>query len=234
MTLQLPLAVGLLEDANLENFNKQGNEFIVTLIEKMIEKNSTHESLIYLIGCEGMGKSHLLQAAVKAACKENLQAVYLPMKELINYSVDIFDELENSFLICIDDLHLIAGDIKWEKALFEFYNRCYDSGATLFVSATMPYNNLNFCLPDLQSRFACGLSHQIKELSDESKINILEQKAVNRGLVMSLDAINFLLKNYSRSICKLVEVLDLLDEASLSAKQKITLPFVKKVIALES
>ena len=49
-------------------------------------------------------------------------------------------------LVCLDDVHAIAGDENWEQALFDLFNRVRDCGNTLFVSGKNSRNGQNSVL----------------------------------------------------------------------------------------
>ncbi|MEL0661165.1 DnaA regulatory inactivator Hda, partial [Psychromonas arctica] len=48
---------------------------------------------------------------------------YIPLQDYRSMTLDNFDNMENITLVCIDNVDALAGDKKWEKALFYFYNR---------------------------------------------------------------------------------------------------------------
>ena len=89
---------------------------------------------------------------------------------------------------------------------------------------------LNCVLPDLQSRLAWGLTLEIKNLTDQEKIGVLQLRATFRGFQLSDDVASYLIHHCSRNMRDLFALLEKLDQASLIAKRKITIPFVKRVI----
>lgn len=92
-------------------------------IKKNINKEIEAETFIYLWGTNGVGKSHLLQAICHEAYEAGLPAVYIPLKNCRNMSVNMLDDLEKMSLICLDDIHCVAQNPIWEEALFHLYNR---------------------------------------------------------------------------------------------------------------
>jgi DnaA family protein len=50
-------------------------------------------------------------------------------------------------------------------------------------------------------------------------------------MAMSGDAVDYLLRRYSRDIKALVTLMDDLDKRSLSAKQKVTIPFLRQSLS---
>ena len=71
---------------------------------------------------------------------------------------------------------------------------------------------------------------QLKELDDHDKIQTLTWHARKRGFELPIGVVQFLLNRCSRNMHDLYALLNQLEEASLRAKRKITLPFVKSIL----
>lgn len=77
-----------------------------------------------------------------------------------------------------------------------------------------------------------GEVHHLGDLKDEQKREILRRTAYDKGLELTDEVANFLLKRLDRDLSVLKEKLERLDQASLQAQRKLTLPFVKDVLGL--
>ena len=128
-----------------------------------------------------MGRSHLLQAACLRFEQRGEAAVYLPLAEVAEYGPELLDGLDQSELVCLDDLDAVAGRADWEEALFHLFNRLRDSGRRLLLAATASPRELPVQLPDLQSRLTLALVFQLHALSDEDKLRALQLRASRRG-----------------------------------------------------
>ena len=230
MSRQLPLAVQLNDEATLADFCWGNNALLQQQILHALSGQG--ERLIYLWGIEGSGKSHLLQACCQAFSAYQ-SAIYLPLHSLKEWGPDILEDLDEQTWIGIDDLDAIAGDPIWEEALFHLYNRVRDNEkTTLIISGKLPPANMSIRLPDLRSRLSWGLVMQLNELNDEDKINTLKWHAKKRGLELPTSVGQFLLNRCARNMHDLNALLNRLDEASLIAQRKITIPFVKEVLGI--
>lgn len=230
MNKQLPLAIQLNDDATFADFCWDENALLKAQLENMLQQGS--ERFLYLWGNEGSGKSHLLQACCKALSSDE-SAIYLPMALLKEAGPEILEGLESSDLVCIDDIDHMAKDALWEEALFHLYNRIRDNGhSRLILSGQKPLKALGIQLPDLLSRLSWGLVIEVHELSDEAKIKSLKDRALKRGFELSDPVGQFLLKRCARNMHDLYKHLNALDEASLSAQRKLTIPFVKSVLGV--
>ena len=113
--------------------------------------------VVYLWGPTGTGKTHLLQAAVRAVGEAGTRAMYVPLAELVDADPLILDGLDRVDTVALDDVGVCAGRADWEERLFVLYNAVQDSGGRLLWSgAQSPAMGL-FALGDLQSRLAASL-----------------------------------------------------------------------------
>lgn len=230
MNKQLALAIKLNDEATLADFNWQNNQLIKQQLLSTLHHHG--DRLLYLWGSKGSGKSHLLQACCQEV-KINQSAIYLPLRVLHEWGPETIEGLDEQALICIDDIEIIAQNSAWEEALFHLYNRIKDAEQTLLIIAgNQPPNTLPISLPDLRSRLGWGLVFQLNELSDEEKINTLKEHARKRGFDLSESVAQFLVNRSSRNMHDLHQLLNRLDDASLVAQRKITIPFVKEVLEL--
>jgi DnaA-homolog protein len=229
--IQLPLGVRLRDDATFANYYPGANAAALGYVERLCEPEAGWtESLIYLWGGAGVGCSHLLQAACLRFEQLAEPAVYLPLRELVDYGPPILDNLEQYELVCLDDLDAVAGRGDWEEALFHLFNRLRDSGRRLLLSAACSPRELAVGLPDLQSRLTLALVFQLQSLSDEDKLRALQLRASRRGLQLSDEVGRFILTRGTRSMSALFELLERLDQASLQAQRKLTIPFLKETL----
>jgi DnaA family protein len=227
---QLTLGVGLKDEATFANYYAGQNGALLQELTKTA--SGVGERVIYFCGSGGEGCTHLLQACCHEANHHKLTSVYLPLASLIDFSPAIFDGLESLALICIDDLHLIAGRPAWEEAFFHLYNRVHDAGKRLIVTANVKPKALGLVLPDLISRLSWGMVFQLQALTDTEKLAVLIMRAERRGMILSDDVGKFILNHCPRHMATLFAAFEALDKASLAAQRKLTIPFVKAILQI--
>lgn len=167
-----------------------------------------------------------MQAATHRFQQRGEPAVYLPLAQLLDRGVEVLDYLAQYELVCIDDLHVIAGKADWEEAMFHLFNRLRDSGRRLLLAASASPRELPIKLPDLKSRLTLALVFQMRGLSDEDKLRALQLRASRRGLHLTDEVGHFILTRGARSMSALFDLLERLDQASLQAQRKLTIPFL--------
>lgn len=225
---QLPLRVQLRDEATFENFYaKQDLEAVEQI--KLTARGEGEQS-IYVSGQQGSGCSHLLQAACHEAQAKGLNSVYLPLEELVGYSPAVFESLEDLPVIALDNLQAIAGDAQWEEALFHMFNRVRDAGGRMIFAADKPLEALNIKLPDLLSRLKWGLVYEFDDPDEAFKIGSLQLRGHNRGLDITAEVAKYVVRQVDGDMEQMFDVLQQLDNASLSAQRKLTRPFVKTVM----
>lgn len=223
MSEQMPLSIQLLDNARFDNYAIGHNETAVYSIK------NTLEQYVFLWGAQGCGKTHLLQALCHSYSQKNLKISYLPLNNIM-LTPDAFENLESMDLVCLDNVEFIAGDPVWEEALFNLYNRLRDADTRLLAAAEKSPTGLDFKLADLASRMCWGPVYHLKTLDDEEKKVALQQRAKNRGLELDDNVAEYLIKRSARDMQSLFELLDKLDNASLVAKRKLTVPFVREFL----
>jgi DnaA family protein len=223
---QLTLNIRLQDETDFDNYFAGDNEEVVIALREMIL--SEKPGCIYIAGNKGVGKSHLLQACCQFAASFGLQSFYLPIE--VGLSTLILEDLETFSLVCFDDVDKIVGNRNWEEAIFHFFNRSLQHRShILFASETLP-KQLQFILPDLASRLASALTYFLKPLTDSQKVEMLQLRARIRGFEINKEVVQYLLNHYPREMNSLLELFEQLDQASLKAKHKLTVPFVKSVL----
>jgi len=221
LAYQIPLDIKLNATATFDNF-------VATKNEQLLDLLPGDEPFVYLWSTDSVGKSHLLQAL----CQKQSNAIYLPLKEINSWEPEIFSGLESFDLICLDDVDNVAGRTGWEQALFSLFNRVRDNNKRLRISGNLPSAQLPIDLKDLLSRLTWGVSMQVHALDDDDKILALSKRAEQKGFDLAEDVSNFLLKNCPRDMKSLFNILEQLDDASLQAQRRITIPFIKKQLGI--
>ncbi|WP_448568555.1 DnaA regulatory inactivator Hda [Thalassotalea ganghwensis] len=232
---QLALQVTLPDDETFTSFRGNANAIVVAhlksyLTSGRITPEQTHVDGCYLFGQKGVGKSHLMHSCCSFATEHKLTSICLSLKDITSYDVDVLDGLEHMNVVCLDDIDVIAQQDNWQQGVFDLYNRVGEQGNKIIISGNKAINELNLTLPDLVSRLSWGYVEQLKALEDDEKLEALQFRASQRGLVLNYEVANFLITRLSREMKSLLEALDELDKASIREQRKITIPFIKQVL----
>ncbi|GAA0713521.1 DnaA regulatory inactivator Hda [Dokdonella soli] len=228
MTGQLPLALRWPAHQRFESFVAGPNGVAIELL-----RTAAHESggpWLHLAGAQGSGRTHLLIAACAAANACGRSAQYLPLATLRAPRAEAIRGFGGSDLLAIDDLDAIAGDRAAEHALFDLYNRCKAEQATLLFAASAAPAQLGIGLPDLLSRLSACTQLVLKPLGEVERRSLLRERALARGIELDEPALDWLFTRRKRDIATLLELLDRIDAASLAAKRRVTVPFLRGLL----
>ncbi len=198
---QLPLAIFPPPAPTFANFIEGANAEVLQRIRELAA-GSLRESIVYVWGNTGSGRSHLLRAAAAAAA---------PGHELV-----VADDVE-----ALDDPAQIA--------LFNAINQAREGRGAVLAAGNAPPAQL-VLRDDLRSRLGWGLVYQLKPLTDDEKARHLRAEAERRGLRLSDEVIRYLLNRLPRDLPNLNAALELLDRHSLSRQRQITLSLVRDAL----
>jgi DnaA family protein len=223
---QLALPISLADYAVFASFHAAGNETAVAHLEAIAAGVAGGGA--WICGAAGTGKSHLLQATCAAVGDG---AVYLPAPLLAGADPHALDGLESRRVILIDDIDRLVGDGDFERALFSLCNALQAQGGQLVVSASLAPRESGVQLPDLASRLSQLPVFRLRALADADRLQALRIRAALRGLELSEDAGRYLLTRSRRDMGSLYALLDTLDREALRAQRRLTVPFVREVLA---
>lgn len=225
---QLTLGVRLRDDATFENFLGGRNQATLDQLQLLLQDPSA--TVICLSGESGSGKSHLLQAACHRLEEQGATGLCLGLPELVLHEPGVLEGLEHYSLVCLDGVTCLQGRLDWQEAVFHLYNRLQDAGHRLLLASSCTPAELDLALPDLASRLRAALVLQLLPPRDEDRLALLITRAERRGLSLGDDVAQYILRRASRHTGDLLAILDRLDELSLQAQRRVTVPFVKSVM----
>ncbi len=230
MSRQLPLGLKLRSSARFENLVAGDNQELVEQLQRVAVGDGDHFFLCH--GSRGLGKTHLLQACCHLAASRGRSAGYLSLNDAVALTPHVLEGWEQFDLVSLDDVEVIAGRSNWEETMFHLYNRIRDRQGSLVVSTGSAPAQCGFELADLVSRLGWGLTYQIAPLEDSQRLQALQLRARQRGCEITDETGRYLMRRVPRDMPVLFEMLDRLDEASLVAQRRLTVPFVKSVLDL--
>lgn len=226
---QLPLGVGLRDDATFANFHPgEHNRALLGHLKE--QAGACQESYVYLWGNPGCGRSHLLQAACHQASALGKRVLYLPLADLGHFPPLMLEDIERLDLVAIDDLDVVIGRARWEEALFHAFNRLRDADRSLLIAAESAPRQQPIALADLASRLSWGTIFHLHPLDDQERCAALKLRASSRGMQLPDDVARYILHRGPRELGKLCRLLETLDHASLTAQRRLTIPFVKQAL----
>ncbi|BDX06683.1 DnaA regulatory inactivator Hda [Planctobacterium marinum] len=233
VTGQLALPFASSEFHTFDNFILDGNEELVEHLSAISLGNVAESVITFVTGGSGDGKTHLLNACCNLANDNQQIAVYVDLDTADVLTPDMMEGLENCDLVCIDNIDAILLNKEWEIAVFDLINRILEKGSVqIILTAQKMPKLMSFRLPDLASRLVWGQCMSITPINDPQRLELLKALAFNAGLQMTEELANFLITRLPRDLHSLTQAMKKLDESSLQAKRKLTIPFAKEVLEI--
>lgn len=178
---------------------------------------------LWVHGAAGVGKTHGMVHFVAA-----FGGVYVHASTLTPEELDaMLDTQASPAWLVIDDVEHWLGDRVDEEALFSLWKRYQ---GTLVLTARQSPHRLTWLLPDVQSRAQSALVLPFARLTDEELQAVLVRQCAVRGLVLSEDALAFLVVQMPRHPAPLIQWIERIDQRSLEAQRRLTIPWIRSVL----
>ncbi len=231
MSEQFPLHFEFRANQTFDDFFAGANEPIIEDLKRCVLGNG--EQQIFVWGKSGQGKSHLLQACCHSAQQHQRRSFYFDLARYSRHQPAILMGLDDYDVVCVDNMDWIIGQENWELALCEFMQRHFECGHQLIISATGLPNYMTIKTPDLKTHLSWGLTFQLKTLVNTHSIDALIFKADAMGFEISPQVGRFLMIQHQTELEGLWHLLEKIDRASLAAKRKLTVPFLKRLFNVD-
>ncbi len=196
---------------------------------------------LFIYGCSGLGKTHLVQAIGQKVLGDNSGAkvAYYTSEEFMNDFINYvkrqkMSEFRNKFrnldVLLIDDIHFWAGKVGTQEEFFHTFNTLYESHKQIVVTSDKFPKDIDGLEERLRSRFEWGLIADIQTPDVETKMAILRKKAQLEGLKISDDVIEWLASVSGSNIRDLEGFLNRIVAESVFTNKEITLTMSKEAL----
>lgn len=214
------------------------NNFAFAAAQGIVKNPGLSYNPFFIWGGVGVGKTHLMQAIGHELIKSNpaLKIRYFPAEtfgnELIgslkNKTINQFKEKYRQLdCILVDDIQFIAGKEYIQEEFFHTFNALHMSGKQVILTSDRKPSDIKDLEDRLVSRFMGGLTVDIQPPDFEMRSAIISQKANEKGIEITSDAIQFLadhIQSNTRDIEGKVQEI-----AVLSLSQKINTVTIEQV-----
>ncbi len=219
MTSQLILELASPPAPTFENFVPGPNRAALEAL-RALAAGASADPVIYLWGEPGSGRSHLLEAAVRAARTRGEPAL------LVRTAAELAP-VSGRTLVALDDLDAL--DAPAQIRAFDLFNAVRAHGAAFLAAGAAPPQRARV-REDLRTRIASGLAFELAPLGEDDKRAALRSHAAARGMRLGEEVLAYLLTRLRRDLGTQLAVLEALDRYSLARRRAVTLPLVREAL----
>lgn len=196
---------------------------------------------LFIYGGVGLGKTHLLQAIgneIKKVVVKPLRVFYVSTEQFKNDVVaairlgspERLNEYKNVNVLIIDDIQFLAGKERTQVEFFHLFNLFYNNNRQVVISSDRAPKALPMIEERLRSRFEAGMITDISQPEFETRLAILRRKALERGLVINDETLEYIARNLERNIRELEGALNAVEAASSQGKRDLKLIEVERIL----
>jgi DnaA family protein len=214
---QIPLAIGPAPLPTFESYLTGANEAAVAHLHALHGAGAP----VYLWGPPGSGKTHLLHALARERQARGERVACLGADVPLPWRFD-----ERWALVVVDDCHRL--DAEQQQAAFSLFVQATAAGADWLAAGRLPPVDLPL-RDDLRTRLGWGHVFALQPPTEPETRAVLRREADRRGIRLSDEVLDHLMRRLRRDLGSLMRVLDRLDAFALTEKRAVTLPLLRQM-----
>ena len=219
---QLPLAIGPEPQPSFESFIAGANAAAVAHLLAL----QPPAAPVYLWGPAGAGKTHLLRALARRFLAAGQGVGWF------GYARPAPHVLDPGWALVAFDCCEALGDAA-QQSLYALFEQAAADGVAFVAAGRLPPVDLPL-RDDLRTRLGWGHVFALQPLAEAQTRAALRREADRRGIFLSDEVMDHLLRRFARDMDSLMRLLDRLDHYSLARSRAITVPLLRSMLAEEA
>lgn len=166
---------------------------------------------LFIYGESGLGKTHLLYAIAHKIHQDHpeFRIVYIKGDSFTNELIQAIREGRNpefrekyrsADVFLMDDVQFIAGRESTQEEMFHTFNTLYESGRQIVFTADRPPKEMLRLDDRLRTRFEWGLPVDIQPPDYETRVAIIKNKAIRRGMNLPDPVLQYIADNITANV----------------------------------
>ena len=166
---------------------------------------------LFIYGESGLGKTHLLYAIAHKihADHPDYRIVYIKGDAFTNELIQAIREGRNpefrekyrsADVFLMDDVQFIAGRESTQEEMFHTFNTLYEAGRQIVFTADRPPKEMLRLDDRLRTRFEWGLPVDIQPPDYETRVAIIKNKAIRRGMNLPDPVLQYIAENITSNV----------------------------------
>ncbi|MEZ4712203.1 MAG: chromosomal replication initiator protein DnaA [Caldilineaceae bacterium] len=172
---------------------------------------------LFVYGGVGLGKTHLLHAVGNQARQRGFRLLYCSSEQFTHELImairsqsteDFRNKYRQVDMLLIDDIQFISGKESTQEEFFHTFNYLHAAGRQVVLSSDRPPKALGTLDDRLRSRFEGGLQTDISQPDFETRVAILQSKALKTDLRIHRDVLMLIAERVESNVRELEGVLN--------------------------
>lgn len=190
----------------------RGNELAHAACLAVVENLGKSYNPLFIYGGVGLGKTHLLQAIGNAVAKKTNKILYATSEKFTNNYIQAVKsgkakEFKNLYrnvdLLLVDDIQFMGGKDGTQEEFFHTFNELQQNNKQIVLTSDRPPKSIPAIESRLISRFESGMVADVGKPDIETKIAILERKAIEKGCPLDREILTYISDHVQNNIREL-------------------------------
>lgn len=230
-------------DYNFNNFiTGPSNKFAYAAAMNVAKNPGKAYNPLFIYGHSGLGKTHLLMAIMNEIKANNPDAdiIYTSAEHFTNdlihhignHNTHIFHEKYRSCdVLLVDDVQFISRGDQVQEEFFHTFNALTSNGAQIVLTSDRPPKEMMTLEERLRTRFEMGLIADVQPPTLETRMAIVNKKALDHDLELSDDIVKFIADNIKKNIRQIEGIIKRIKAYQDVEGVKVNLALAKRAIS---
>lgn len=209
---------------------------------QMVVKKPGHVyNPLFIYGQTGRGKTHMIQAVgnqIKADHPEK-KVYYLTSERfgtelfaaIQEGKVSLFKERYRKYdVVIMDDVQFFSSKEKFQEELFHFFNTFYDTGRQLVFSSDKHPNTIPNLEDRLKGRFSMGMTIDIPEPDQESRMMIVRSKCTPHNITLNDEIVDYIASSIEDNIREIEGVINVIACQTQLKNRELSINEVRNIL----
>jgi len=217
------------------------NQFAHAAAVAVAEAPAKNYNPLFIYGGVGLGKTHLLNAIGLHTFRllPSANILYVSAEEFMNEMINSirYDKMQkfrekyrNIDSLLIDDIQFIAGKERTQEEFFHTFNTLHDSGKQIVVTSDKFPKDIPNLEGRLRSRFEWGLIADIQPPEIETKVAIVDKKALENSISLPKNVAYYIASKAESNIRELEGFIIRIGAYASLTGREIDMDLVKEVL----
>ena len=187
------------------------NKFAHAAALAVAQRPAAENNPLFIYGNSGLGKTHLMYAIANVLRRTHpeFRIIYVKGEDFTNELITAIQEgnvqaFRNKYrmvdLLLLDDVQFIAGKESSQEEMFHTFNSLYEAGRQIVFTADRPPKEMLRLDDRLRTRFEWGLPVDIQPPDYETRVAIIKNKAIRRGMNLPDPVLQYIAENITSNV----------------------------------